>query len=349
MRSTLSAFAVFVLMLASVCHSEELRLGILAPLTGDFASYGEQVREGIEAAKLELDGAGIRTNFIYMDACYSKDAIPAMEALATVQNIDGIAANFCLAAIPGAAPIVQREELPFMHTAAATAAVLEAGNYIFATNIRVKEEAYALAEHAFNDLHARTAAVLFVTTDFGADYDRFFSERFESLGGKVVERLTTAPGTNDLRAEVLRVKSAKPDVVMLAHLGRTMGVLLRQLQSMGVKAATLGTYETEDASVIETAGSAAEGIEYFVPAAGLVPGSAPSLSSTIAKNAFDGAVLLGKVLHECLGNRECAKERLRSTREYRGVSGTFSLDPSMAQGRKMELRVVHDGKWGRRG
>lgn len=333
--------SVVFLMAPFISAAEEYRFGVLAPLSGDFASYGGQVQEGIEAARTELRDEGIRADFIYMDACFSKDAITAMEALTSVQHVDGIAANFCLAAVPGAAPLAQREKLPFIHTAAATELVLTSGEYIFATNIRVRDEAYALAEHAWNNLHAKTAAVLFVTTDFGADYDRFFTERFEALGGHVVEHLTTAPGVNDFRGEILRVKRANPDVVLLAHLGKTLGVLLRQLKIAGVKAARLGTYETEDGGVIETAGNAAEGIEYFVPVrAANSAWNSFRLSSTIARNAFDGAVILGRAVHECRGNRECAQRRLESVKDYRGASGVFSLNPSGPGGRKMELRAL---------
>ena len=343
MKLSVAVMSVFMVVIFPVfCLADALKLGVLAPLAGDFATYGEEIRKGVEAAKAELHKEGIESEIYYSDTCFAKDVIPALESLKSIERIDGVAANFCLAAIPAAAGITEREKLPFMHTAVAASNTLTASSFILSTNIRIHEEARSLAVHARKDLKAKTAAVMFITTEFGSDYDRFFTEEFEKLGGRVLSHITTAAGINDFKAELVRVKAQNPDVILLAHLGKTLGVLLKQMDVVGIKARRLGTYETEDPGVIETAGGAANGIEYFVPVMNMQVSAAGDLKSVLSRNAFDGTIVLARALSKCRKDRSCTRRELISKESYNGASGTFSLRPDALASRDLELKHITD-------
>jgi ABC-type branched-subunit amino acid transport system substrate-binding protein len=62
-------FFVFLLISNTRAESEPLRLGMMAPLSGDFAEYGAHIKNGILLAQENLKSEGIDTEIFYEDAC----------------------------------------------------------------------------------------------------------------------------------------------------------------------------------------------------------------------------------------------------------------------------------------
>ena len=81
------------------------------------------------------------------------------------------------------APALERNKILTFHTASVSDSILDAGKFIFGTNVKVRDEARRDAEYAWNTLGAKTASIFFIATDFGEDYNKHFTIRFEELGG----------------------------------------------------------------------------------------------------------------------------------------------------------------------
>lgn len=258
--------------------------------------------------------------------------------------------------MPPMAPTIEKNKIIAFHTASASDSILNAGDFIFATNIKVQNEARHVAEYAFNNLRARTASVLYVTTDFGQDYKKYFTERFAELGGKILSSDTNSPGSNDFRTELTRVKAKNPDVVFAAHLGPTLGILLKQARSLGVNTQVLGVYEAEDPSVLETAGKSAEGLQFFVPEPILVTDKIQQFQKEfnaryghaariLASNAYDATKLLVEALSQCKLDSECTKLKLYNLSNYDGVSGKFSIAKDGGTEKDFVLKTVENGNF----
>ncbi|WKZ57682.1 MAG: ABC transporter substrate-binding protein [Bdellovibrionota bacterium] len=336
--------------------SRAIRLGVTAPLTGDFASYSEIIRKGTELAKDHLKAEGIDIELIYEDACLPVQAVTAIRKLISQDRIDGLAANYCLLAMPPMASEIERHELPSFHTACTSDNILSAGDYIFSTNIKGRSEAHKLAEHAINTLKARTASILYLTTDFGEDYKRHFTQRFEELGGKVVSTATSPIGTNDFRSDLTALRAKNPDVVLAAHIGGSLGALLRQAKQLGLKQQFLAIYEAEDPSVIEAAQGSAEGLQFFVPEPVEETAVVKRFQSAyvekygvrpliLASNAYDATTILARTIHECNFDRSCSKAKIYALKDYDGASGRFSIDSDGGTIKGFVAKVVAHGQF----
>lgn len=347
---------IFIFSLDALSETSSIKLGVTVPLTGDFTSYGNLIREGVELARKDLSKEGLAVEPIYEDACLPANAVSAINKLINIDKIDGLAANFCLIAMPPMAPILQKSNLIAFHTASASDSILNGGDLVFSTNIKVKDEARRLADYAFTALKARTASILYITTDFGLDYNKYFTERFEELGGKVVSSDTNPIGVNTFRSELMKVAALKPDVIFAAHLGPTLGILLKQAREQKMKTPFLSVYEAEDPSVIETAGTAAEDLRFFVPepknASSGVSAFVKSFENTyghspriLASNAYDATILLTRALAACDREISCAKNKLYSTRNHPGVSGSFTITSDGGAERELVLKAVKIGKF----
>jgi branched-chain amino acid transport system substrate-binding protein len=334
---------------------KSFRVGVTAPFTGDFASYGEQIRNGVELAKGDLARRGINLDVHYEDACIPSGAVSAINKLISLDKIQGLAANFCVIAMPAMATAIQKNKIPTFHAAGASDSILALGNYVFTTDLKVRTEARKLAEYAAVSLKAKTASVLSIATDFGEDYRKHFTARFEELGGKVLSSDSSAIGVNDFRTELISIKHRKPDVVFAAHLGLTLGVLLKQARELGLKQPFLGTYEAGDSSVRDVARDSANGLRFFVPEPAAKTSTIEEFEAKfqakfkkpaglLEANSYDSTTLLGDALERCGGDGSCVRDTFQRQRVYDGASGHFSLLGSEESQRHFVLKELRGDK-----
>jgi len=347
---------LFPSLLVADSVNESIRVGVTVPLTGDFASYGELVRKSVELAADDLKAEGILVDLWFEDACIPSQAVSAINKLVSLNQIQILAANFCVIAMPAMAAVIERNEIIAFHSAATSDSILEAGDSIFATNGRVRDEAILAAEYAYNVLNARSAGILYITTDFGEDYNSYFSSRFKELGGRILSSDSSPIGVNDFRAELTRLRRLEPDVIFAAHLGMTLGVLLRQVRDAGLRQQVLGVYEAEDMSVVETAGHYANGLRFFVPEPIAKTDAVEKFrkrfeakygtkAGILGSNAYDATVIAVRAFAECKKDAGCARNKIYAIEDYDGVSGVFSIEPDGGAKRAFVLKEIQDGKF----
>ena len=339
-------------------ESGALRLGATIPLTGPAATYGREIQQGIELAVSDLALEGIRTQVSYEDVSLPGPmAVSAIRNLIDQKDIEAVVANFYNPAIPVMAPAIMRAKTIAFHTAEADDKILAAGDYIFSTNARIKDESAEMARFAVQRFRAKTAVVLYVGTTFGEHYNLHFTKQFEALGGKVVYSELTALEERDMRPALLKALAQKPDVLIAAYFGPGLGLVLKQALGMNVEQPILTVYEAENAAVLETAGSLPDDqIYFFSPQPAKASprvvsfrdsfherfGTHPTL---FAANAYDATTLAAHALKACSRDRSCARRKIAETRGYEGVSGTFSFDADGGASKDFILKTVRGGSF----
>ncbi len=287
-------------------------------------------------------------------------AVSVINKLISEDHIQGIAGNFWNPVIPIMAPAIMRNKVVTFHTAAADDPILDAGDYIFSTNTKIRDEAQRVADYVYNDLGARSACVLYIGTNFGENYYKHFVARFEKLGGNVPYFDLTKLGENDLRTVLMKVKNSACQVFFAAYFGTNLGLVLKQAKIAGIHKQILAVYEAEDPSVIEVAGDAAEGLRFFVPEPVVDTETIKNYKERFVKrfgysprilgsNAYDATTILVTSLVECKGDPECTKTKIYRLQDYPGVSGTFSIDSDGAAQKNFVLKTIRNGKFERLG
>jgi branched-chain amino acid transport system substrate-binding protein len=346
---------LFLLSLAvfspALCRAEVIKLGATLPLSGNLATYGELIRCCIELATDELSKEGIEIKVVYEDIPLSGEkVISGFNRLSKVEKVDGIAGNFSNVAMAAIAPLATKAELPVFHTAANDELILNGGDFVLSTNIRIKDEAYQMAEYLFN-AGLKMVAVLSIQTNFGQAYRDHFKTRFVALGGEIVADETFEIEDTDYKSQITKIRSKNPQAVYAACFGQFLGYSLKQAKALGVKAPFFSVYESEDTSVLDSADGAAEGLRYFVTTSVTSSGAYKVFRDkylskfgrepgTFGSNAYDATLLLGRALYKCNKDRKCALESLYLTKDFPGVSGTFSIERDGATTKKFVLREV---------
>jgi branched-chain amino acid transport system substrate-binding protein len=99
-----------------------------------------------------------------------------------------------------------------------------------------------LAEQAYKK-GWRSIAMLTEIKDFPVSYSDAFSKAFTALGGKIVLDERFAPGLNDYRTEVIKLKGLSYDAVFVSTQGAdTAGTITTQIKDLGLEKAYLYTH-----------------------------------------------------------------------------------------------------------
>ena len=259
-------FSLVNLLALQFISAEEIKLGATLPLSGNYATYGNLIKDGIELAVDELNSSEMPIKVFYEDVPLPGKVIAtAINKLLNQDKIHALAGNFWNPAIPVMSPYIERKGIPAFHTAIADDLVLGASDFIFSTNGKIKDEAKLLAEYAYETKGARKACILYILTTFGENYAQYFEKYFKQLGGEVILNDSIHLTDVDYRAALTKVKSKKPDLLMAGFFGTNIGTLLKQARELNFEKPILGTYETEDPSAIKVAKKHADGVLYYSP------------------------------------------------------------------------------------
>ena len=272
MKSSLvSAFIAVALagsFLACDKGAKEIKIGGVAPATGEAATFGASTKNGFDMAVAEWNGkGGVLGKQVKMAFADDKgdpaEAATVWTKLIEQDKVCAIVGTVMSKCSLAGAPISQASKIPMISTSSTNPKVTLVGNYIFRVCFIDPFQGTVGAKFAFEDLKAKKAACIF---DVGNDYTKglseFFKAKFTSLGGEVVGYEGHATGTTDFKAQLTKVLAAKPDMLYVSDYYNDVALIAKQARELGFKGPMLGGDGWDSPKLMEVGGSAVEGC-YF--------------------------------------------------------------------------------------
>jgi len=245
-----------------------IRIGAISPFTGDGANYGKAARTAIDMAVDEVNAAGgIHGRELEVhyedDKGFPKDAISAFQKLTTVDKVPAIIGPFYSGNVLACAPEAERNQVVLLTGSGTSDNIRNAGDYTFRVCPSNDTQSRTIADYAFNRLRLSSAFVIYRNVDYGVTLRDAFDSAYRSLGGNIVGVEAVPADATDVRAQLVKVKAAKPALIFAAVHYTEGGALLRQAIELGVNSVIIGTDGGFDPQLLTIAGSAAEG-SYWV-------------------------------------------------------------------------------------
>lgn len=332
-----------------------VKIGITLPLTGALSSYGAEIKKGLDLAveEINIDKSGKKVKLIYEDACYPKDATPAISKLVETDNIDFIGGNFCVIAIPPISAVTESKKITVMQISTVSDMILSSGDYIFSPNIASAYSAKEQAKFAKKYWVANTVGIVYYNTDMGKSYGLNFAKEFETLGGKVLLTEETALEQYDFKDVISKIIAKNPDVLQLIHMGPNLGNMLNQLKEMGVNKPIITYEEADNPDLFKTAGENALGMVIAIP--GMQ--SSDNLiafeknyyikynenPAVLSRVAYDAIYLEFAAYENCGFDKDCIKNYLLNVKDYAGASGVFSIQSDGTAKKEIIFKKVIGG------
>lgn len=226
--------------------SDTIRIGGLAPLTGDAASYGVAVNNAIQMAVEDINANGgidgKQIEYIYYDEKGdTTEATNAYNKLVQDDKVVAIIGDVTTKPTLAVAQTSQQDNIPIITATATAAEVTLTGPNIFRACFTDPFQGELMASYASEKLGATKVAVL---SDMADDYSSGIAEAFvakaEELGMQVVADEKYQDGDVDFKSQLTNIKGQNPDVLFLPVYYEDLRLISAQAKEVGVTAQLCG-------------------------------------------------------------------------------------------------------------
>ena len=181
-------------------------LGVVLPLSGPLARFGEESLQGVllAAGVFGADGAGRRVRVLIRDSAGRPErAAQAVRELAE-QDVTAIVGPLLSGECEAAAAVAEAEGVPLV-ALTARSEVSASRPHVFRVRTMPREEVEALVDHAVNVLNAQRFAILYPRDGYGRGLRRLFWEAVEEHGGRIVGVSSYDPDATDFAGPIRRL------------------------------------------------------------------------------------------------------------------------------------------------
>jgi len=246
--------------------ADPLKIGLILPLTGPFASTGRQIEAAarLYMAKNGDTVAGRKVELIVKDDTgLAPETTKRIAQEMVVQEKISVLAGFGLTPLAlAAAPVATEAKVPMIVMAAATGMIPTRSPFIVRANFTLPQVTAPIAEWALKNKIKR---VVTMVTDYGPglDSEKTFHAVFKAGGGEIVEAIRTPLRNPDYAPFLQRAKDAKPDALFVFVPSGEGLAVMKQFDERGLKQAgirMIGTGDVTDDDLLESMGAPAVGV-----------------------------------------------------------------------------------------
>ncbi|MBX6369117.1 MAG: ABC transporter substrate-binding protein [Rhodospirillales bacterium] len=236
--------------------ADKIRIGSFGALTGPGYLYGKLVMNGVEIVFDEVNAkGGVHGRKLELvredDRCDPAGAIGAVKKLIYQDQVFALIGGGCSNATFAAREEVEKSKVPLLVFASVHDGITTppAPN-IFSTATTSTIESYAQLEFALKR-GAKRIAVVSMRDSWGrARYEPLMAA-FKSKGVKPVADEEVSPDANDTTAQVLRLKAANADAVIVLLYPKPAAVFLRDSAKLAFKPIMIGQTGIADPAAFE--------------------------------------------------------------------------------------------------
>jgi branched-chain amino acid transport system substrate-binding protein len=246
--------------------ADPLKIGLILPMTGPFASTGKQISA---ACRLYMQKAGDTVAGRKVELIVKDDTGLAPETTKRiaqeliVQDKVHVLAGFGLTPLAlAAAPVATEAKVPMIVMAAATSIIPSKSPFIVRSGFTLPQVTGPIADWAAKN---KVKRVVTMVTDYGPglDAEKTFHARFKAAGGEIVEAIRTPLRNPDYAPFLQKTKDAKPDALFVFVPSGEGLAVMKQFEERGLKQAgirMIGTGDVTDDDLLETMGAPAVGV-----------------------------------------------------------------------------------------
>ena len=221
--------------------ADGIKVGVLLPLTGSQAKFGEIEKRSYEMAAAEINAKGgvngKKIELLFEDDTGKPDVgRSGVEKLISREKVPVITGGYSSSVTAAAAPVAQQFKVPFVICTGSADDVTEKGyDYVFRVNPPASE--YPNAVKSF--LHevgkdVKTIALLYENSAFGQSSSKSFEADAVALGLKIVVKEGYQAGAIDFKPILTKVKAANPDMIYMVSYVMDASLLMRQSKELRI-------------------------------------------------------------------------------------------------------------------
>ncbi len=228
------------LALAGAAFAQDITIGVAGPMTGSNATFGQQLKNGIEFAIADINAAGgVLSKQLKVevgdDACDPKQAKSVGEKFASMK-LPFVAGHYCSSSsIPASEAYLEGNVLQIT-PASTNPTFTERGQWnTFRVCGRDDQQGSVAGNYMAKKYKGKNIAILHDKSTYGKGLADETKKALNKAGVKEKLYEPYTAGDKDFNALVSKLKAAKIDVVYVGGYHTEAGLILRQMRDQGLK------------------------------------------------------------------------------------------------------------------
>ncbi|MCB8838876.1 branched-chain amino acid ABC transporter substrate-binding protein [Aurantimonas sp. VKM B-3413] len=239
MKKALLAGAALNLVFAGSAFAD-ITIGVAGPMTGQYASFGQQLKVGAEQAVADINAkGGVNGEMLKLsvgdDACDPKQAVAVANQFAS-QGVPFVAGHFCSGSSIPASQVYADEQIVQISPASTNPAFTDQrpGPGIYRVCGRDDQQGEVAAAYIAKNFPDAKVAIINDKTAYGKGLADETQKNLEKQGVKpaLVESYTA--GEKDYTALVTKLKQAGVDLLYIGGYHTEAGLMARQMKEQGM-------------------------------------------------------------------------------------------------------------------
>ncbi len=339
--TTLFAAALAVTALGVSAAKAEIRIATAGPMTGQYASFGAQMKAGAEQAVADINAKGgvLGQKLILEigdDACDPKQAVAVANQMVN-KGVVFMAGHFCSGSSIPASKVYEEEDILQISPASTNPKLTEeGGDNVFRTCGRDDQQGEVAGAFLAKKFGSKNIAVIHDKTAYGKGLADETKKNLNAAGVKEKMYEAYTAGEKDYSALVSKLKQAGIDVLYVGGYHTEAGLIVRQMRDQGMKTILVSGDALVTSEYWAITGSAGEGtLMTFSPDPRKNPAAAPAVKAFRANGIEPegyvlytyGAIQAWAQAVEAAGSTDLAKViNILRTKQFDTVLGTIGFD-----------------------
>ena len=238
MKKILLAGAALGFMMSSA--SAEIVIATAGPMTGQYASFGEQMKTGAEQAVADINAAGgVNGEMLKLeigdDACDPKQAVAVANQFAG-SGVVFVAGHFCSGSSIPASAVYADENIVQISPASTNPKFTDErpGPGVFRVCGRDDQQGEVAGKYLFDNFKDKKIAFVNDKTAYGKGLADATQAAYEAAGGKPAMVESYTAGEKDYSALVSKMKQEGIDVLYVGGYHTEAGLMARQMKEQGM-------------------------------------------------------------------------------------------------------------------
>lgn len=355
---------VSLLAAALTAHAQNVKIGAVQGLSGPPAivDFGESYLQGNQMALKEYNAASPKHKIefiIYNDEANPQRAVSLVQRLISNDQVSAVIGTVNSGNVAAFAPMLQQAKIPLMAGPAIatdiTAKFIEQSpSYIFRCSMVEKYQIDAMLDWGVKNF--KKIALLHGTTGYGMFAAGEIQKGMKARNVELVTVQSAAPTVTDMTPQVLNLKNAGADLVLMFH--DSLELLYRALPKASYKPVIAGNWGLSSQMILGIVGQ--EAIEGTVMGQALDLGDPKAIEfdarmrkeygdkyrwPVVAALGYDGMKLLLQAVDKVGGDPAKIQKALEETSGFKAVSGTPAAPFSAKDHECLDPENVFLGVW----
>jgi branched-chain amino acid transport system substrate-binding protein len=245
-------------------YAQDIKLGVIAGMSGPGTSYGIGIRQGAEMAVKEINAAGgIKGRKISLvvldDASNPAQSVTTMQRLVG-EGVDLVVGGWGSSQVLANMEVIERAGVPYIVVGATNPMITTAKNkWTFRVIFTDSVQAEQIAEAAVKRLGMKRIAIIHDANDYGVGNRDVFLDSLKKLGMAPVTVVSYQTADKDFTAQLSRIREANPDGLAIFGTIPAAPAIMNQARDLGIKARFIGTGGLANENLMTLAPKASEG------------------------------------------------------------------------------------------